>query len=325
MSRIGLWFYRNEGGEGVLRQLQAALRDLGHEPCCDFDLRRCYTRGGRVFTDNGEELSALDCIYYMNADEQSDHQRDMLRALELAGVPLVNAFGSFESAEDKFIANTRLRTAGVRVPDAALMPATVPRVLLDRLFAEWGAVVVKARRGHGGRGVQRFDDADRLFDFIHATAAFHSGFYLEQFLPFGDCDTRVELIDGEYVGGYGRRRQHYFKTNVHAGATMVPVVPSDEAIETAKQAARALGIACTIIDMVVHQGDGEVYVLEVNPLLGVFTAAGLLAGINTVQTGADLHPVYAYDDRKVAMLAGFLDRVATPSARRRCALAARTP
>lgn len=303
-----MWFYRNEGGQGILDQLTEKLEGLGHEVFSAFDMRRCRARSGRVLTEEGVDLTGFDLLYFMNADEQSAHQRDILQTLELSGLRLINRFAAFDRAQDKFVANTLLRRHGVRVPDAALLPLHPGRACVRELMDVWGRAVVKLRRGHGGRGVQRFDDADRLWDYCQATSELVDGFYCERFVPFGDADIRVDLIDGELVGGYARRRGHYFKTNVHAGATMLPVPPEAEAVALARRAATVLDVTCTIVDVVRAEADGALHVLEVNPQLGVFAEAGLRTGVNTVQSEADIHPVFAYDARKVAMLAAALDR-----------------
>ncbi|WP_394821158.1 RimK family alpha-L-glutamate ligase [Pendulispora albinea] len=306
MSHIGLWFYRNEGGDEILAELEARLAAFGHAVTSDFDMRQCRVVDGEVLTADGRNLSRLDMLYHMNADQQSDHQREVLGALEASGVHVINGFDAFNRAQDKFVANCTLRRAGLSVPRSALVPAAVSRRALDELFALWGSVVVKRRRGHGGHGVQKFDAAEPLADFIGSVADVYSNFYLEEFIPFHEHDTRVDLLDGVVVGGYSRRKNHRFKTNVHAGAEMIPLPPTEEAIALAKRAARALGIDCTIVDMVVHAETGRLYVIEVNPFLGVFTGVGLKKGVNTIQTMDDIHPVFAYDDRKLEMLTNFI-------------------
>lgn len=309
MSTIGLWFYRNEGGQSVLDRLVATLEHMGHEVVHEIDLRTCTAVNGTVRTPEGVDLCRLDCLLVMNADEQSAHQRDTCRALDLAGVPLVNSYASFENAQDKFVANTLLARGGIPVPRSALVP-TDAASMVPSLFEAWGSVVVKERRRHGGIGVQRFDSTDRLLDYFDAVGDVRENHYLEEFVEFGDRDIRVDLIDGEFVGGYRRRRAHYFKTNVHYGASMLPESPDEDAIELATEAARVLGVSVTIVDLVRRLDTGELVVLEVNPMLGVFTEAGLRAGINTVQSASDIHPIYAYDDRKIELLAAHLHRVA---------------
>jgi ribosomal protein S6--L-glutamate ligase len=306
VSRIALWFYRNEGGHIILDQLRRGLTALGHEVYADFDMRRCIVRNGRVITEDGVELLEMDILYHMNADEMSLYQRDVLAAIERSGVEVINSYTTFIACYDKFVANTLLRQRGIRVPDATLVPPTVSLANLEQIFLDYEKVVVKRRLGHGGIGVQRFDTPERLFDFILATRDVFADYYLEKYVEFAGRDCRVDILDGRYIGGYSRRRNHYFKTNVHARAEMLPIPPTEEQIAYALQAAAALEIDATIIDMVVGS-DEQLYVLEVNPILGVFTGVGLKTGVNTIQSEADIHPIFAYDDRKVAALVEFLD------------------
>lgn len=311
MGTIGLWFYRNEGGAGILARLEAGLRELGHDVYSAFDMRRCRVENGRVFTEDGRDLSGVDVLYNMNADQQSEHQREVLQALEHSGVRLVNTAASFDRAQDKFWANGLLRGAGVPVAESALVPTDVSLAYLESLFDRWPAVVAKKRRGHGGYGIQKFDTPEALHDYLGAIKEVFANVYLEAFVRYADCDIRVELIGGEFVGGYGRRRAHRFKTNVHLGARMVPTPPDDSAIGLARRAAGVLGLDCTIVDMVVEEATGQTFVIEANPFLGIFTKAALEVGVNTVQRIGDAHEVFAYDDRKLDMLTKFLHRCAT--------------
>lgn len=310
MSHIGLWFYRNEGGDFILQKIKAQLKNLNHAVFDSFDMRECYVSSGRVYTRDGFDLSSLDFLYYMNADEQTNHQREILRIIELSGVPIINSFSSFDNCQDKFIANFLLRQSGINVPPAMLIPTNVTFEFVKEIFNEWEALVLKPRRSHGGKGIQKFESAERFFDFISSVEGFYDNFYIEKFISFGEKDFRVDLINGEVVGGYSRKKNHSFKTNVHENAEMLPIPPTEDRIAYAKKASEILGITCTIIDMLISEDDGKLYIIEVNPLLGVFTEIGLIVGVNTIQSAKDIHPIFAYDDKKIKMLVNYLDHYA---------------
>jgi ribosomal protein S6--L-glutamate ligase len=308
VAKIGLWFYRNEGGDTVLAKLRAGLQARGHDVFDEIDLRTCHVLDGAVVTPAGLDLTSLDVLYHMNADEQTAHQRDILRALALTGVTVLNRPPSYDRCQDKFTANLVLRKNGVRVPPAGLFPTKAPAPFLRSLLERYGTVVVKKRTGHGGSGITKLSNADDFIDFVEMMSEHLPTLYFEKFIAFGDKDYRVDLIDQQYVGGYRRKRRHSFKTNVHLGAEMIAEEPGPEQIEAAKAAARVLEIDMTIVDLLVGVEDKQTYVLEVAPILGVFTGAGLRKGVNTVQTPEQAHPIFDYDERKVAMLVEFLDR-----------------
>ena len=318
---IGLWMYRNCHGDRVQQRLKDALEREGAQVIHHFDLRDCYCRDGRVFTVDGVDLSKLDLLYHMNADEQTPYQLNILRALGNSGVQLVNAFHAFERASDKFTTNQLLRRAGLPVPPALLVDAHTSAALIREVVGEWGSpAIVKARFSFGGKGVIRFERVDALLDYIEVTKAHQVDYYIERFVPFAERDFRVEVIDGACVGSYSRGLGHAYKTNVSActapSEARLLAMPPEPKFETLGQAAAAaLGLSATIVDFVRSEQDGEPYILEVNCMLGIFLEAAVEA-LGIVRCDADLHE-YASDTRKLHALASFLLRSAVAHRSRR--------
>lgn len=96
-------------------------------------MRECYVFNGDILTKCGYNLLNIDLLYHMNADEQNTHQSEILRALDQAGVTILNDWGSFSKAKDKFTANLLLRKNGVSVPPSALLPTSVNSSVADTL------------------------------------------------------------------------------------------------------------------------------------------------------------------------------------------------
>lgn len=308
---IGLWMYRNQGGDEIQKHLKERLLGHGIPVFNDFDLRHTYCENGRVFTESGFDLSSLAVLYHMNADEQSPYQIHVLEALENSGVHLVNSFRAFSAASDKFMANLLMRQAGVRVPQSALFASKTAKDIVRRAMAKWGSAVVKPRFSYGGKGILKFDNASMLMDFVDATRNFYIDFYIEEFIPFKERDYRVEILDEEYVGSYSRGLLHSFKTNMSAAeqssdGLFLPNPADGNQITQAKMAARAVGLDATIVDMVRSIDDDHYYVLEVNCMLGIFVeAANALMGINPTDPHAYDH---ASDQVKLDHLTSFLVR-----------------
>jgi len=306
---IGLWMYRNQGGDGIQEQLKKALTDRGLSVINDFDLRQCHVVNGCVLAESGFNLSDLHALYHMNADEQSPYQLHILEALGKSGVKLINSYASFVLASDKFMANLLMRQAGVTVPPSALISQVTKPAVIKRLIAEWGALVVKPRFSYGGKGILKFDDPQALIDFIQATGSFFVDYYVERFIPFAERDYRVEIINHEYVGSYSRGLRHAFKTNMSAAESsseglFLANPQCQTQIELAQKAASATGLLATIVDMVKSTEDNLYYVLEVNPMLGIFVqAANAVMGIRPATSDAyDL----ASDDFKLKKLVQLL-------------------
>lgn len=269
--KVGIWFYTNENGHVIRQEIVQRLEESDIQVIYDFDMRECYCLNGNVYTKDSENLSELDLLFYMNMEERSPHQTDILRALETSGVRIVNSFESYSKANDKFIANMILRRNGIKVPDSMLIPTNFSEKVMREVFDKWGAVVVKPRNGVCAYGVMKFDDFEPFFDFMLYAQASVDNLYIEKKVNFKTRDMRVEIFDGKVVGdGFSRVMKHSFKTNVRAGGVATYIPAEQDAKETALAAAKAIGITATIVDMVRCLDDGKPYVLEVNQFLGVF-------------------------------------------------------
>jgi ribosomal protein S6--L-glutamate ligase len=270
-KKIGIWMYRNEGGLKPQEKLVQILTDYGYEVVNDFDMRNCYALNGKVYTEDGRDLTSLDLFFHMNFDERSQHQNDMLHALDMAGVKVFNPYLQYEEARDKFASNLKLLRAGVNAPPSALIGLNTPKALIKKLFQEWGSLLIKERRSAGGRSIVKVDSFEQFMDLYEMLTNFCPNFFLQKFIAFTcEHDYRVEIVDGDAFSFQARRNKGSFKTNVHSGGTFISI-PRDEKIAAiAKSAAAAIGIPATAVDLIKSSVDNEYYVLEVNDSLGMF-------------------------------------------------------
>ena len=314
-TTIGIWMYRNDGGHAIHDRLKKELEDRGHTVISDFDMRDCYCLNSEIFTKDGENLSKVDVFYHMNADEQTPYQNDILKALEDSGVRVMPNWKSFSLAKDKFSTNLLLRKHGIDVPQATLMNKKNLDRQAKELFAQWGKICMKPRRNHGGKGIMLFDSPTHFLDFLQATDGLMDSYYLEQYIPFGDQDVRVEIFQDQVIGGYSRKKTHTFKTNVSSGGLMTPNVPTADYQDIALRAVKLVGVETTMVDMVKSLVDNKIYILEVNPMMGIFVESGIrFSEKSAVKT---IHKDFANDDLKLSKLVTFLDEEAKKSARTR--------
>lgn len=313
---VALWMYRNDGGDVIQEKLVHKLESAGCAVVNDFDMRRCEIKNGMVFTEHGFDLRHAQVLYHMNADEQSPYQHEVLRTIALSGVEVINSWNAFSLSRDKFVANTMMARAGIDVAESRLIARDTSLVELGRIFDELGTLVVKPRGNHGGRGIVKIDNPELFRDFVQASEHAYDSFYLERFIPFGDRDYRIEVFDGAVIGGYSRKLgRSQFKTNVAAGGSMVDAMPSDEFAAIALRAASLFGLTTTIVDMVRSTEDNKIYVLEVNPIMGIFVQQACTANNRPFYSPT---ASYCNDELKLALIADLLIRKAfnyfTPSA-----------
>ncbi|AVR98915.1 ATP-grasp domain-containing protein [Pseudoduganella armeniaca] len=309
-KKIGIWMYTNENGHVIRQQIVERLQRRGCVVHYDFDMRECHVKDGQVYTKDGVNLSDCDLFFHMNAEQRNAHQHDMLKMLELSGVRIVNDHQSYSYANDKFIASAILRRHGVRVTPSALIPMGEEKEVLRELLGGWGKLVVKPRDKICAEGIMMFEDFEAFYDFYLFAKSHVPNLYVEKYINFSARDIRVEVFDGQVVGqGFSRVMGHRFKTNVKSGGHAEFIPADEDAKETALAAARALGITATIVDMVRSDDDGLPYVLEVNPMIGVFY------GQHFASLNVPVPPYFAeMDALKIELIARYLgDAVGAPA------------
>lgn len=299
--------YENDNGINIKKKLVKSLIEKGYEVYCDFDMRDCYLKDGKVYSKEGYSLSDLDIFYHMNADEQNQFQNDILRLLELSGVHVFNNYQSFVYCKDKVIANTLLRDNGILVPPSMLVNNNLDQSFLNDILKDWKSIIVKPRQNHGGKGIVKIDNEEQLWDFYVATKGFIDNYYLEKYIDFKDNDYRVEVFDGKVLGTYCRGKHGSYKTNISSGGKMLDKPVSKDFEEIALKCAKTLDITATIVDMVKSNVDGKIYVLEVNPIMGIFLEEGMKAGTKMAVQN-DIPERFKTDEIKLNAIIDYIDK-----------------
>lgn len=306
MKKVGLWMYENDNGINIKKKLIPMLKKKGYEIYDKFDMRECYMKNGKVYSLEGYCISDLDILYHMNADEQNNFQNDILKMIEKSGVHVFNSFSSFENCKDKPITNLILRKNGVLVPRSYLINNNITFDFAKQIFNEFkNGIVVKPRKSHGGKGVIKFVDLETFWDFYIATKSCFSDYYIEEYIEFDNHDYRVEIFNKKVVGEYCRGKNGTYKTNISSGGTMLAIEVGEEFEKIAKKSAEILNITTTIVDMVKDR-EGKIYVLEVNPIMGIFTEEAMKAGTK-MSIQANIPKQFKNDDIKMQEIVNYID------------------
>lgn len=308
MKKVGMWVYTNESGDLIQNRIAEKLEKKGVKVIHNFDMRKCYLYDGKILTENNDNLCELDAFYHMNADEQTPFQTDLLKILSLSGVKVFNGYNEFMMAQDKMATNFLLRKAGLNVPPAMLIGPGFDKERISKIIDEWGSILVKPRRNHCGVGIMKFDSFEAFYDFYLATDCFYTDYYIEKYIDFGDNDFRVEVFDGKAIGGYSRQKRHSFKSNVGSGGKMLDIPVQEEHKEIAIKAAKTIGITTTIVDMIRSKEDDKIYILEVNPIMGIFVEAGMRSG-DRMPVYEKLPEQFCYDEKKIDLIVDYFERL----------------
>jgi ribosomal protein S6--L-glutamate ligase len=290
-----MWMYSNGGGDAIQQKIEAKLREREIGVTRGLDLRFSEAKGNEILC-NGVNMMELDLFFSYNAGEQTLSQVYFYEVLN-DFIPTVNSFRAFELSEDKFRTNMVLAQAGVRTSDFFTCHREADHEgLYDRLD-EWGKMVFKPVDGWGGTGMALLDTRDKfdmLMPFINQIDI--RNIYVERFIKNDYSDYRVDIVDGQFVGCYGRKAgKRDWRTNITSGGSVILREPTDGVVDIALRASEALGMDIAGVDILYDIEREEYVVLEVNGIPAFATPEQEAMGLN-------------FNDRKIDLIVEMIDR-----------------
>ena len=298
MSRkIGMWLYSNGGGDKIQKKIIKKLREREIKVLPDINLRHAIAKNKHII-HNSQKLDKLDLFFSYNAGEQTQYQMFLYQALNRV-IPMINSYDSFALTEDKFHTSFLLRQHGVATPDFKLCHRD-DGDQLKSIMKQWTKMVYKPTDGWGGVGLTKIENEatlDTLLPFLNQMDL--RFFYVEKFLTYDNTDFRVDIVDGEFVGCYGRKAGGSdWRTNVTSGGSVFLREPNDEVINLAKKASKVCGTDIAGVDIIYDQEKEEYVVLEVNGIPAFATPEQEKMGLDFNKKKIDL--IVELIDKKTA-------------------------
>lgn len=205
----------------------------------------------RIARYRGEPVERPDFVICRTGAETDYPTLALLRHLERQGVRLVNGPGPIELVADKLHSLQTLARAGLPIPRTILAKFPVDPALVEE---ELGfPVIVKTLKGTRGAGVLKCEDRAQFEDLagLLESAGAQADFIMQHYIRASHGrDVRVLVLGGRVVAAMERRSlTGGFKSNVSLGGVGVAYNPPPEMAELAVQAADALGLDMTGIDI----------------------------------------------------------------------------
>ena len=264
MSRkIGMWLYSNGGGDKIQEKIVKKLKERDIETITDISLRHAIAKNGHII-HNDKKIDKLDLFFSYNAGEQTQYQTFLYQALNRV-IPMINSYEAFSLTEDKFQTSFLLQQHGVATAEFQLCHRDDTKQL-QKIMNKWSKMVYKPTDGWGGVGLTKIENQpalDMLLPFLNQMDL--RFFYVEKFVKYDNTDFRVDIVDGEFVGCYGRKASGTdWRTNITSGGSVFLREPNDELIALAKKAAEVCGADIAGVDIIYDMEREEYIVLEVN-------------------------------------------------------------
>ncbi len=291
---IGMWLYQNGGGDVIGKKIIKKLKERDIYTIDDVNLRSATAKNGNI-VHNGIKLNKLDLFFSYNAGEQTQYQVYLYQALNRV-IPMINTYDSFALTEDKFHTSFILRQNGILTPDYRLCHRD-DTAELRKTIKKWDKMVYKPTDGWGGVGLTKIEseaNLDMLMPFLNQMDLRY--FYVERFVTYDNTDFRVDIVDGEFVGCYGRKASGTdWRTNITSGGSVFMREPNDEIINIAKKASKICGTDIAGVDIIYDLEKEKYIVLEVNGIPAFATPEQEKMGLN-------------FNNKKIELIVEMIDR-----------------
>ena len=202
---------------------------------------------------------------------------------------MINSFDAFALTEDKFHTSFVLQNEGIATADYKLCHSDASHYL-KRILKKWDKMVYKPTDGWGGVGLTKIEsesNLDMLMPFLNQMDLRY--FYVERFIKYDNTDFRVDIVDGKFVGCYGRRAScSDWRTNVTSGGSVFMREPNDKIVKTAIAACKACKVDIGGVDIIYDLEKEEYVVLEVNGIPAFATPEQEKMGLNFNEKKIDL-------------------------------------
>ncbi len=295
---VGMWLYQNGGGQNIQQTMQAKLRERNINTIVDLNLKDARSQQGKIVC-NDTVMEELDLFFSYNAGQQTQYQVYLYQTLNRA-IPMINNFDAFALTEDKYQTAHLLNRNGITTPDYHLIHKNDIDGLKLAIRQCGGKVVYKPTEGWGGVGIVKIDNEqalDMLLPFISKTDLRY--FYVERFINYDNTDYRIDIVNGQYIGCYGRKApKDDWKTNITSGGSIFVREPEPEVIELAKKAAAVTGLEIAGVDIIYDREREEYVVLEVNGIPAFATPEQEKIGLN-------------FNNKKVDAIVDLIDSIVT--------------
>ncbi len=276
--------------------LRAALDD-GHEVMIvDHSMCKLVIEDKPSVYFGYNNLNDLDAIIPRVGSSITYHGASVIKQFETMGVFTTVKSECLLQARNKLKSMQMLMAGGLKVPRTVFGHHSTPASELLDHFDE-GKLIIKLLHGTHGLGVILAENKKNAEPMIETLQRLKERFILQEFIAESKgSDLRAIVVGGEVVASMKRVAQPgEFRSNLHRGASSIPVKLSAEEEKAAIKATQILGLGVSGVDML--QSDRGPLILEVNPSPG-------LEGIETTThidiSGKIMHYIHSeLDFRKI--------------------------
>lgn len=270
----------NGPGNYSTKRLKEVAKQRGHKVKV-VQYRECYAsieQNNPTVSYRGEDLARYDAVIPRIATYMTRYGTAIVRQLEMQGVYSLSSSIAINRSRDKLRSMQLLAKAGVGIPKTVFSRNSTD---IDDLIEKIGGmpVIIKLARGVHGNGVVLAESkkaAKSVLQAFYLTNEDGTNILIQEFVKeSAGVDIRAFVVGGRVVASMKRQSlDDDFRSNLHKGASAVPIKLTEEERKTAVKAAKAMGLNVAGVDMM--RSERGPLVLEVNasPGFGIEKVTG---------------------------------------------------
>jgi ribosomal protein S6--L-glutamate ligase len=252
------------------KRLAEAAKLRGHTARV-VDHVKCYVgieAGNPTLYYKGELLKNIDAIIPRIGASVTFYGTAIVRQFEMMQVFSSTRSQSIVRSRDKLRSMQVLSKAGVGIPKTAFASKATEA---DYIIKQVGGapVVIKLLEGTQGIGVVLAETQKAAKSVIEAFNGLKADILIQEFIKeSAGADIRAFVVDGEVIGAIKRQgKDGEFRSNLHRGGAGEVIQLSQEEVEAALKAAKALQLSIAGVDML--RSNRGPLILEVNSSPGL--------------------------------------------------------
>ncbi|WP_096189556.1 ATP-grasp domain-containing protein [Evansella halocellulosilytica] len=229
-----------------------------------------------IMSECGNPLPKPDFIHF------ADKDLHLARQLEAIGLRLFNSADSIERCDNKAYMHVALSNEAIPVPKTFIAPKIYEGLSVNEtthvqlmIQALGFPFILKEAYGSFGQQVYWIETKEAFMEHVHRLGG--KEYICQQPIDnsFGK-DLRLNVVGADVVTAMMRTSQHDFRANVTAGGKTEPYTPTNEEIELALKAARAVGADFAGVDLLIGEKGPILCEINSNPhLRSIYECTGV--------------------------------------------------
>ena len=195
----------------------------------------------------------------------------LAQRLEQNGVRLFNNAASIELCDNKILMYQELAKNSISIPRTFIAPKTFEGLgynklsFIEQVIKEIGwPIVIKEAYGSFGEQVYLANDIDELKSIIDRIG--YKDFLMQEFISSSKGrDIRINVIGNQVVASMLRENKNDFRSNISNGGTGENYKPSQDYVDIALKATKALGLSFAGVDVMFGKNGPIICEVNSNP------------------------------------------------------------